>query len=540
MLEKSTKKALRKLLASRQDVQATPRQLKAVYALLEEKKEPAAHAFEFQSNEHIAVLKELLKTYKANQFERQTEEENDKHAFNMAQQARANQVKSFNAQVAKNEELEAAKSQEKSAKEADKTQTEADTTADQTFLDELTSECENKATAWDARSKVRSNELTAMGEALGLLRGGVAGNYGANKKLNLVAKKAVVVQDSDDVEDDDDDVSFLQRRDTRSSKRREALKFLSTQAKALKSPVLSTLVMKIKEDHFKKVRDLIKDMVARLESEAEAEASQKGWCDEEMAGATEKRDDNQAKIESENANIIMASAKIEKLTEEIRTLGAEIADLYKALNEQTQLREEDHTDNVNTLADANAGLTALRGALTVLQDFYNNPSGEFVQTSYEPFKAAGSGADGKTVGDLAPGTIDGAYEGKQNESGGILGLLNVIQSDFERTISTTEQTEADNESTFQQFKTDTEADIDTKKTEKSNKEGEREGQEADLVGYKDELKDAKTLKGESLDELEKLKPACVSTGSSYEEKVARRKQEIEALKEATKILTDMR
>merc|ERR1719409_2448387 len=184
----------------------------------------------------------------------------------------------------------------------------------------------------------------------------------------------------------------------------------------------------------------------------------------------------------------MASAKIEVLKEEIRTLGKEIADLYKALNEQTALREEDHTDNVKTIADAKAGLTALQGALTVLQDFYNNPSGEFVQTSYEPFKAAGSGADGKTVADLAPGTFDGAYEGKQNESGGILGLLNVIESDFERTISTTEQAETDNEAEFQQFKTDTESDISGKNDEKANKEGERESTEADLVGFKDELK----------------------------------------------------
>merc|ERR1719486_411418 len=99
--------------------------MKSVYALLQG---PSAHATEFQSNEHIAVLKELLKTYKANQFERQTEEENDKHAFNMAQQARANQVKSYQALVAKNEEIEAAKSQEKSAHEADKAQTEADPT----------------------------------------------------------------------------------------------------------------------------------------------------------------------------------------------------------------------------------------------------------------------------------------------------------------------------------------------------------------------------------------------------------------------------
>merc|ERR1719201_3367497 len=162
---------------------------------------------------------------------------------------------------------------------------------------------------------------------------------------------------------------------------------------------------------------MIKDMVARLEEEAEAEASQKAWCDKEMKSSMEKRDTQQARIESEAARILEDQAKVEKLTEEIRDLGAGIADLYKALNEQTQLREEDHTDNTNTLADAKAGLEALNGALSVLEKFYNNPAG-FVQ--YEPFKAAGS--------------CEGAYEGKQQQSKGVLGMLNVIQSDFERTI----------------------------------------------------------------------------------------------------------
>lgn len=254
-------------------------------------------------------------------------------------------------------------------------------------------------------------------------------NFGANKKLNLAAQKTErsvrpAIEEQDDDEDDDDadsePVSFLQRRDTHSAQKRQVLKYLTKEAKSLKSMVLSTLVLKIKADHFKKVRDLIKDMVARLEEEAEAEASQKGWCDEEMASATSKRDENQGRIESENASIIMAKSTVEKLSEEITILGQEIADTYRALNEQEQLRKEDSDDNRKTIADANAGLTAVKGALSVLQDFYNNPSGEFVQVKYEPFKASGSGADGKTVADLAPGTFDGAYEGKQNEKGGVL------------------------------------------------------------------------------------------------------------------------
>jgi hypothetical protein len=308
--------------------------------------------------------------------------------------------------------------------------------------------------------------------------------------------------------------------------------------------MLSNLVMKIKEDHFKKVRDMIKDMVARLESEAEAEASQKAWCDEEMSASTDKRDTQQARIESETARLTQGQAMIEKLTEEISDLGKGISELYKALNEQTQLRAEDKDENTKTVADAKAGLSALQGALKVLKDFYNDPAG-LLQTyngraGYEPFKAKGSGADGKTVSDMAPSVAEGDYEGKQQESQGIIGLLNVIESDFERTIKTTEKAEEQAQKDFDKFKIDTETDIDEKKSSKADKESELGETKADLTEGKDERQDATVLKGEALAELEKLKPSCVSTGSSYEEKVARRKMEIEALKEATRILTDMR
>merc|ERR1719262_1353169 len=67
LFQKSAKTALKKLAAAR-DVQASPQQLKSIYALMQE--------------------------------------ENPKHAFNMAQQARANQVKAFEALVAKNEGIQ--------------------------------------------------------------------------------------------------------------------------------------------------------------------------------------------------------------------------------------------------------------------------------------------------------------------------------------------------------------------------------------------------------------------------------------------------
>ena len=41
-----------------------------------------------------------------------------------------------------------------------------------------------------------------------------------------------------------------------------------------------------------------------------------------------------------------------------------------------------------------------------------------------------------------------------------------------------------------------------------------------------------------LEELEKLKPVCVESGATHAERTARREQEIEALKEALKILEE--
>merc|ERR1719240_517448 len=145
----------------------------------------------------------------------------------------------------------------------------------------------------------------------------------------------------------------------------------------------------MKEDHFVKVRGMIKDLIAKLEADAAAEADQKGWCDEEMEKATTSRDENIGAMEGDLAS---------KLSAEIQELLSEIAELNKGLNEATQLRGKEKMENKKTLADANAGLAVVTKAMKILKDFYDNA---FVQTGahYKPPKGD---ASGNTVGDLAP------------------------------------------------------------------------------------------------------------------------------------------
>merc|ERR1719263_318853 len=209
----------------------------------------------------------------------------------------------------------------------------------------------------------------------------------------------------------------------------------------------------MKEDHFVKVRGMIKDLVEKLKADAAAEQDQKAWCDSEMEKATSSRDENQGGRENDLANKAKAEATIAKLEEEIAGLLAEIADLKKALNEATELRVKDKAENTKTKADATAGLAGVNQAMKILHEFYDNA---LVQTgvSYKPPK---SDASGNTVGDLAPPSFEGDFHGNQDASVGIIGQLDVIKADCEANIEATDTAESDAESAFQAFKTESES-----------------------------------------------------------------------------------
>merc|ERR1711972_365019 len=130
----------------------------------------------------------------------------------------------------------------------------------------------------------------------------------------------------------------------------------------------------------------------------------------------------------------------------------------------------------------------------------------------------------------------GEYKGSQDASKGIIGMLDVILADFGRTDSTVTQEEQDAQNDFDSYKTESEKDTETKEDSKKSKEDEKSELEDKLVELEDKERDAQSGLSVAQESLSDLHSQCVAGEETYEERVEKRKKEIEALKEAHDIL----
>merc|ERR1712060_1048520 len=132
------------------------------------------------------------------------------------------------------------------------------------------------------------------------------------------------------------------------------------------------------EDPFTKVKGLISAMIAKLEKEADAEATEKAWCDEQIAKTEEKKTDLEADIAKLTSKIDVAAAKSADLKSQVKELQAELAALTKLQAEMDRIRQEEHAAFVQAKADLELGLQGVRQAIAILREYYGG-SAAFMQ-----------------------------------------------------------------------------------------------------------------------------------------------------------------
>jgi len=429
--------------------------------------------------------------------------------------------------------------------------TSADLLDDKQYLSELAQMCMDKAKTWDQRTRVRADELSAITGALTIIKGSVKEKTSA-ATVRLV-QQGVRVRMAERVVSDDlameaieaaseelenapvkAPVAFLQRLVQRhkveapEDGRQAVINLLKTSGSKLHSTLLTSLASQISADPFVKVKQLIQELIERLLAEAANESNQKGWCDKSTADAKQKRDYAADKVERLNGEMANLEALRNKLAEQTAVLSEEMADLNKKRKEATQMRHEEKIENGETVVEAEAGLEALHMAIDILDKFYKTAAKEDVDLGLLQGPADDAPDAGFDNGE--------AYKGAGGEAGGILGMLDVIKSDFERTISETKKAEDKAAVEYRDFMTATGKSLVEKGTANEEKTKQKDKAMEELDAANEMFQSQVIILTTAIQELLELKPTCIDTGMSYQERVARREDEIEQLNKALCVL----
>merc|ERR1719252_370218 len=259
---------------------------------------------------------------------------------------------------------------------------------------------------------------------------------------------------------------------------------------------------------------MIKGLIQKLEEEAQAEAGHKAWCDKELHDNKKKKDEKTSEVEELTAAKEKLEGEIAALAKDLEDLAAAQLALAKAMAEATELREKEKAENEIAIKDAKAAQEAVKMALEILHEFYSSQSALLQQVpAMEP------------------------YKGMQDLKGGVIGMLEVILSDFERLEAETTADEKTAAAAYDKFMSDSEME----KKAKHNREVQLKLDKDQAEFEKDELTEDLELVQAELDKANEyfayLKPTCLEVHVSYEERAKKRQEEIAALKEAYAILS---
>jgi len=459
---------------------------------------PAVAAYENQSGGIVEMLKGLKDNFRKELGDLEKEEANSAHAFDMEKVHLTNTLDNLKAEREELSQTKAKTSADSARAKGELADTKASLAETEKFLADVKSTYATKTAAFEGNQKVRAEELEALGKAIAIISDPTVS---ASKRTALVQKKLSLLQ--------------MHSASKRQAQRSEATTFLKEQAAALNSKTLAKLAVTLASGNpFDKVVGMIEDLLAKLKEEAASEADHKAFCDKELHKNKNKRDKKTAEVDGLNAEIEQKKASIMDMAKRISTLAEEQAELRQVVADATKQRGEEKSENEVAMKDAAAAQVAVQSALAVLKDFYSKQGGSFLQQVPEME----------------------AYSGMGAASGGVIGMLEVIESDFARVETDTRASETQAAAEYKSLMSESEATLKSKHDaefklgmQKDQAEFEQEQLEKNLASSSKQLAMANSYYAE-------LKPQCIEVHVSFEERAQMREDEIKALKQAYKIL----
>jgi len=460
---------------------------------------PVAAAYESHSSGIMDTLADLQEKAEGILAEARKTEVNARHAFELLEQSLKNELAVQNEDLSSTKKQLAGSSEVKATSEGDLASTVKDLNDDKNFLKQLSQNCQQRAIDAEISTKSRTEELKALSEAKKIIADATGGAAKRQYREFIQVKSSGNDDHADTFERVAASIKKLGKKDHN---------FMLTQ---LAGQIRAAASMNA--DPFAKVKGLIRGMITRLVVEASEEASHKAFCDKETAANEAKRTKLQAEQDKLSTRIEKASAGVATLKQQIAGLQAALSDIAKSQKEMDALRAEEHEEFVKSKADFEQGLTGVRTALRILHDYYQKQGASLAQ---EPTTSTHGAAT--------------------DSASGIIGILEVAESDFARSVAEAQASEDDAQEVYEKTTQENKISTATKKTSVEGKLQESQRLEQKISGATSDRDGVQEELSAVLEYLEKLRPQCVAEPESYEERKKRREHEIEGLKDALTIL----
>jgi len=469
----------------------TPTERRKISSFIQES---ASAKYAPQSGEIFGILEQMKESFENNLAELQKEEAANVKAFQELKAAKEEEINAGQDQIDAKVQENADADEKLAQSKEDLEDTKKTLAEDEAFLAMLKEKCSTTDAEWEERTKTRQLEMEACSKALAVLS--------SDEAHDLFTKTF--------------NPAFMQVSE-HSERQSAAAKYLKEVALKVDSPRLAAIAMKVKLDAFVRVKKAIDDMITQLTAEKQDEIKHKDWCVDEFNTNQVQTERKEAEKQDLLALIEDLQLQIKTLTGEIDTLKSEIAELNLNLKRGGEDREKENKEFQLVVADQRAAQKLLTAALDILKGFYE--------------KAAALVQEGQ-----AP--PPGFNEYKKNEnSGGVMGMIQTIINDAKTMESEVIRAEEDAQKAYEDFVKDSNSSIQQKTKSQVNKVEERAKAEEDLNQATQDKENA-LLELEQLSNYNaELHQSCDFIMKNFEIRQTARDEEIEALKQAKAILS---
>merc|ERR1719353_146191 len=452
---------------------------------------PDPAAYKSKSGGILSVLEDMLEKAKAELASAQKAEMNAAFDFKMLKQKIEDAVAFGEKTLAETKKAKAAAEEAKATAEGELETAAKNLADDETHLKDLQQECMTASEEDTESKKSRAEELEALATAKKILEektGGASDRAYSFLQIGTVSKAGTKTKEV----------------------KQHVLDLLQSLAQKNDDKQLSLLAQRIEsaamlgEDPFAKIKGLISEMIEKLEAEAAKEAAHKAFCDKEMSETKAKKEDKESEIED-------LTTKIAKLTEEIATLEEELGAIAKAQKEADAIRTEEKAAWEAAKADYESGIEGVGMALKVLRDYYAEKEEALIQEAHD--KATGAAT-------------------------GIIGMLEVVESDFTKSLAEGTAKESMAQEEYEKLTQDNKIATTEKETAVKYKTKDKKETEEMLVSLKEDKETVEKEYAAVMEYWEELQGMCIAKPEPYAERKRRREAEIAGLKEALTILEE--